>query len=263
MSESGMDPTAVHPRTRGEHRPKAARIGSTHGSSPHTRGTLQAGHVRPGRQRFIPAHAGNTASRSAERDLRAVHPRTRGEHLPRSDAVRCGHGSSPHTRGTLLGIKYIVYYARFIPAHAGNTNQAQPSSSTSSVHPRTRGEHRVSSPPARVSAGSSPHTRGTQTLLRLILQHRRFIPAHAGNTDSSHLRGAHKSVHPRTRGEHTYRKPLIQKQKSGPKKSTDLPPDKSSRQRPTARNQQSTQPDPQSPPPPARGYRSQSRGTAC
>ncbi len=51
----------VHPRSRGEHHRRTIHMQSAYGSSPLTRGTLQAAAQVFGGHRFIPAHAGNTA----------------------------------------------------------------------------------------------------------------------------------------------------------------------------------------------------------
>jgi len=51
---------AVHPRARGEHIDAAKTRGSRFGSSPRARGTLRGPRDRRGRDRFIPARAGNT-----------------------------------------------------------------------------------------------------------------------------------------------------------------------------------------------------------
>ena len=50
----------VHPRSRGEHPIGMAREGTTTGSSPLARGTLQRRPCSPDEGRFIPARAGNT-----------------------------------------------------------------------------------------------------------------------------------------------------------------------------------------------------------
>ena len=50
------------------------------GSSPHMRGTQQTGDSNDGPDRFIPAHAGNTARVALELLSGSVHPRTCGEH---------------------------------------------------------------------------------------------------------------------------------------------------------------------------------------
>ncbi len=71
-----------------------------------------------------------------------------------------------------------------------------------SVHPRTRGEHGRGTGVLRRSHGSSPHTRGTSSLVIRQIQRRRFIPAHAGNIRCRTPRPPCGSVHPRTRGEH-------------------------------------------------------------
>ena len=94
---------AVHPRSRGEHCVETSRTSASAGSSPLARGTLE----RPVRaaclSRFIPARAGNTGPGGRGRRRRAVHPRSRGEHLG---------GRPPGAAG-----------GRFIPARAGNTRR--------------------------------------------------------------------------------------------------------------------------------------------
>ena len=49
------------------------------GSSPLTRGTLALYVVKPQRERFIPAYAGNSEKYMSLRKKCAVHPRLRGE----------------------------------------------------------------------------------------------------------------------------------------------------------------------------------------
>ncbi len=134
--------STVHPRARGEHASvEGDRVKFT-GSSPRTRGTQQAGGKKRALHRFIPAHAGNTSSRSlisaqlagssprtrgtlpAPRGVRvrpSVHPRARGEHLVTACQRPRGSGSSPRTRGT--------------------RKSARLNSATATVHPRARGEH--------------------------------------------------------------------------------------------------------------------------
>ena len=193
------------------------------GSSPLARGTPRRD-AQPWTSmidRFIPARAGNTtilgqrtssrygSSPLARGTLRStittVHPRSRGEHT--STGPRWNAGS------------------RFIPARAGNTSGVAPTSwPTRTVHPRSRGEHLIdqrttircdgSSPLARGTLltgkrptffGSSP-SRGANTWLL------RFIPARAGNTGCRCIGIASwRPVHPRSRGEHSSHKILIQK----------------------------------------------------
>ncbi len=254
---------AVHPRPRGEHRVSSSRSSSSTGSSPPTRGT--PARRPPGCQsvRFIPAHAGNTAAKHRVLEPAAVHPRPRGEHAPLSFTYCSAAGSSPPTRGTPADGLRARVARRFIPAHAGNTGGWRHAPIPTAVHPRPRGEHGKIVAAYIVVRGSSPPTRGTLLPAHIRKANARFIPAHAGNTAASAHTEGECAVHPRPRGEHTYRKPLIQKQKIGPQKSTDLPPGKSSRQCLTARSRRSTPPCRRSPPRPARGYRSRSPGTAC
>ena len=73
------------------------------------------------RDRFIPAHAGNTAISFANCFSVKVHPRSRGEYNYIPVIVKALQGSSPLTRGIR---KYNIEFdwdSRFIPAHAGNT----------------------------------------------------------------------------------------------------------------------------------------------
>ena len=178
------DLDGVHPRTRGEHAIRRELPDRAAGSSPHTRGTHR--HQAPGgrRQRFIPAHAGNTPAPLVTPLHRPVHPRTRGEH------VNTGIVGNPKFR--------------FIPAHAGNTDEVNCELCGQPVHPRTRGEHAATGSWRCAANGSSPHTRGTRVAAAHAVQLRRFIPAHAGNTSRRTRTPPGKPVHPRTRGEHNH-----------------------------------------------------------
>ena len=91
----------VHPRACGEHGFHLCRGQWPGGSSPRMRGTRAPGAAEPAQWRFIPAHAGNTASGQAE-GYRAA-------------------GSSPRMRGTRNSGAATYAQRRFIPAHAGNT----------------------------------------------------------------------------------------------------------------------------------------------
>ena len=175
----------------------------TYGSSPRMRGTRITGgrsrsvntvhpracgeltSARAGiaiRDRFIPAHAGNSSSMICLSKDTTVHPRACGElHLfwmPRM----CGFGSSPRMRGT-PGFSFSSFdLIRFIPAHAGNSKSYPGTPRSITVHPRACGELRPSRAPSIRYSGSSPRMRGTlngdYARARLL----RFIPAHAGNS---------------------------------------------------------------------------------
>ena len=71
------------------------------------------------------------------------------------------------------------------------------------VHPRSRGEHCPSSTVCAEIAGSSPLARGTRGPRGDAHADARFIPARAGNTAPRPRRSAGRTVHPRSRGEHS------------------------------------------------------------
>ena len=69
------------------------------GSSPLTRGIHPDAILCTNVQRFIPAHAGNTAASSLLLAATKVHPRSRGEYNTIVGGVYDIIGSSPLTRG--------------------------------------------------------------------------------------------------------------------------------------------------------------------
>ena len=160
-----------------------ARMNSSVGSSPHTRGALHAVW-----DEILPVQD---------------HPRIRGEHRRRRRRRTDTQGSSPHTRGA----PYPLAIA----------------SSTSMDHPRIRGEHpaRIANLTAfdriipayagstlrlplgcEVVDGSSPHTRGAQQVQSRPGCRGRIIPAYAGSTFSRTISPISPGDHPRIRGEH-------------------------------------------------------------
>ena len=125
----------------------------------------------------------------------------RGERLPCPDQAWPHLGSSPHARGTLLGKNPQRAIERFIPACAGNAPWVRTSGWPRTVHPRMRGERRVSAESIMASIGSSPHTRGTPAADDPMTALVRFIPAYAGNARSAIPRhGAVCGSSPHTRG---------------------------------------------------------------
>ena len=152
--------------------------------------------------RFIPARAGNTLSGDWRAALSAVHPRSRGEHMPVGIGRDHDGGSSPLARGTLLLNAGCGVTNRFIPARAGNTPSSASSHWTTTVHPRSRGEHFEETDRESGYVGSSPLARGTHARRRLPWRLMRFIPARAGNTAPPYGAGRGGTVHPRSRGEH-------------------------------------------------------------
>ena len=133
----------------------------------------------------------------------AVHPRVRGEHAANAEGARSVCGSSPRARGTLAAITSPVRGCRFIPACAGNTATAWSPSTTTTVHPRVRGEHDRCAALGVPFFGSSPRARGTRRRRPPRPVGGRFIPACAGNTSRNRRISTCGAVHPRVRGEHS------------------------------------------------------------
>ncbi len=177
------------------------------GSSPRARGTRatcrrSCGRGARGRNRFIPAGAGNTIPVPPCRDPTTVHPRGRGEHVFASATKTSTTGSSPRARGTPASCSPSCRRSRFIPAGAGNTNRSPTQEATKTVHPRGRGEHPEAVRNLDGADGSSPRARGTLIAPAIHRELERFIPAGAGNTSALQTRNRSPSVHPRGRGEH-------------------------------------------------------------
>ena len=106
----------VHPRMRGERGQVAQGGVGDAGSSPHARGTHGHAARGDGRDRFIPACAGNAQPRTARATVLAVHPRMRGERETHDIAEGWTTGSSPHARGTHATPVFPLVVLRFIPA---------------------------------------------------------------------------------------------------------------------------------------------------
>ena len=193
---------AVHPRSRGEHDAPAGRADRPAGSSPLARGTLSDALTIQQVRRFIPARAGNTHPPATHPGDPAVHPRSRGEHGSNQARPPVSFGSSPLARGTLRRRLPGVGRGRFIPARAGNTWAARPATTSTAVHPRSRGEHAGSWSGTPRRTGSSPLARGTRGPAGGPGGADRFIPARAGNTHPGRDLQVPVAVHPRSRGEH-------------------------------------------------------------
>ena len=111
-------------------------------------------------------------------------------------------GSSPHMRGIQSPMGMFPAYARFTPAHAGNTKHVQKNLPPAWVHPRLRGEYLSPVFLNLLISGSSPLTRGILLHAVEISRSCRFTPAHAGNTLLNQLNQSWYRVHPRSRGEY-------------------------------------------------------------
>ncbi len=134
--------------------------------------------------------------------VRAVHPRWRGEHWSGTTDGNNQPGSSPLARGTRCTQQQPRQHRRFIPAGAGNTILEGSFQPANPVHPRWRGEHAEKLPQLPGQGGSSPLARGTHREAGSRFRFLWFIPAGAGNTRLDQFGEVLKPVHPRWRGEH-------------------------------------------------------------
>ena len=150
----------AHPHSRGENIDHKRVSFNASGSSPLTRG--KHGLRRPliRLERLIPAHAGKTRSARPSVPRGPAHPRSRGENIESEIMPEPGRGSSPLTRGKLLGKSRAALDDRLIPAHAGKTRRLRPPPPLGSAHPRSRGENRAGDVLHAPLWGSSPLTRG-------------------------------------------------------------------------------------------------------
>ena len=133
------------------------------------------------------------------------HPRIRGEHQEFAVGEVIHSGSSPHTRGARRRRPDPDEHRRIIPAYAGSTSPAPIPPSSTTDHPRIRGEHFSPGGLSPLLYGSSPHTRGALAGFDAEGGPERIIPAYAGSTVAAEWRPRTLSDHPRIRGEHPSR----------------------------------------------------------
>ena len=130
------------------------------------------------------------------------HPRSRGEYSDPLGVLFTHTGSSPLSRGIHDAINLAANHIRIIPALAGNTAIVTRTTSTSSDHPRSRGEYYGNSPCCVHNQGSSPLSRGIRGHLPGGCGQGGIIPALAGNTPLALAHLSHARDHPRSRGEY-------------------------------------------------------------
>ena len=120
------------------------------------------------------------------------------------------NGSSPRVRGTLPASPQRPWRGRFIPARAGNAASARdPNRVQRRFTPACARNATLSIVEQSSHCGSSPRERGTQGHHCLLREHRRFIPACAGNTAGCRSCMPPTPVQPRVCGEHRYDQILI------------------------------------------------------
>ena len=193
--------TWAHPRSRGENGWVRHRICGVTGSSPLTRGKLEANPGISRDSRLIPAHAGKTSAMSAIVSSQAAHPRSRGENWRTGALTAWSLGSSPLTRGKRRIRVLGQDLGRLIPAHAGKTRRWGRTPASRGAHPRSRGENVFLRSQEGNRRGSSPLTRGKLSERRTVMRQDRLIPAHAGKTGRTRRQYVCTRAHPRSRGE--------------------------------------------------------------
>ena len=154
----------AHPRSRGENRSIEAMQNCWAGSSPLTRGKHSACHSVTSTSGLIPAHAGKTARMGTTRVRPRAHPRSRGENPGVTMHALRHRGSSPLTRGKLGQRPVSAFRPGLIPAHAGKTGGSAPGAGVAWAHPRSRGENSDWETIDGRAGGSSPLTRGKQSI---------------------------------------------------------------------------------------------------
>ena len=170
------------------------------GRSPLTRGRRSVASVDPTDFRSIPAHAGETRTRSMRCSRAEVDPRSRGGDAVKAAASSSVMGRSPLTRGRLPGRRGNGLQAGSIPAHAGETLPARCARAATRVDPRSRGGDVPCYQAASAPSGRSPLTRGRRMSPVAIKRPPGSIPAHAGETHRAHRGDAQRRVDPRSRG---------------------------------------------------------------
>ena len=151
---------------------------------------------------IIPALAGNTAYRDTRPPRCRDHPRSRGEYRLLRQLSLMVYGSSPLSRGIRNQGHDSQRWRRIIPALAGNTVLHDPMMYRLRDHPRSRGEYTDEDKALMKPEGSSPLSRGIQSVAEAIDEMLGIIPALAGNTQAERRSAGSCGDHPRSRGEY-------------------------------------------------------------
>ena len=178
----------AHPRVCGENRLLHVLSGLCDGSSPRVRGKHVSGLGEQAAGGLIPACAGKTFYSMINRAAFGAHPRVCGENSWFSFTWVWWWGSSPRVRGKLHSSDDTESWPRLIPACAGKTMEASPSSHPARAHPRVCGENGSHNLIWAVASGSSPRVRGKRACVGGGEELGGLIPACAGKTGPRLLR---------------------------------------------------------------------------
>ncbi len=190
----------VHPRVCGGAEHFLPMFGRYDGPSPRVRGSRARRPEQPGRQRSIPACAGEPRVDPHSRLLRPVHPRVCGGASAFRLAAATADGPSPRVRGSRARRPEQPGRQRSIPACAGEPPHGRGCTFSGAVHPRVCG----GAGPRRVLAGDqggpSPRVRGSPGGGLRPFDTPRSIPACAGEPHQAGSPRATARVHPRVCG---------------------------------------------------------------
>ena len=191
---------SVYPRPRGGTPISAPALFRRGGLSPPTRGNPVR--IRPllGRDRSIPAHAGEPILTPTRPRPPSVYPRPRGGTAGSPLLLPYPAGLSPPTRGNPPAFSARGPPIGSIPAHAGEPWRAPPLREPVPVYPRPRGGTMARCTFAEPTRGLSPPTRGNLGAGLPHWQSGGSIPAHAGEPNGSGGSGWQHTVYPRPRG---------------------------------------------------------------
>ena len=164
------------------------------------RGKPERRRQRHAGRRIIPAHAGQTLPYSARWMVYADHPRACGANHSGTIRPTSCIGSSPRMRGKPLLGKRRVGLRRIIPAHAGQTGNANMPHGKPTDHPRACGANYGRTGISGYDYGSSPRMRGKPRRRGRHALRGRIIPAHAGQTSSTYTESSWITDHPRACG---------------------------------------------------------------
>ena len=171
-----------------------------HRSSPRVRGIRLIQVCIFLRDRFIPAHTGDTKGTKRMNSGWTVHPRAHGGYVMARTAIPEPDGSSPRTRGIRDALRHWGDGGRFIPAHTGDT--------LLTTYGLTTDFLTLLKPPFLIEnldyccCGSCPRLRWrlhNKDGWRVAVW---FIPAYAGDTIPSRIHRFPLPVHPRVYGGH-------------------------------------------------------------
>ncbi len=170
------------------------------GLSPRVRGSLGDRDLARGRDRSIPACAGEPRPPSAGGPTPPVYPRVCGgarwiNPIPTSNA-----GLSPRVRGSLGGLHQHLVTLRSIPACAGEPARRLSTFCSGEVYPRVCGGAVNVRLPGQPGKGLSPRVRGSPSGLDQPSVYVRSIPACAGEPQAPSASRSLKGVYPRVCG---------------------------------------------------------------